>query len=150
MPRLLIKRLLWAIGALAAIGLLFLVATAAVFADPVQEAMQDYSEFATYDAGLIAPEQITEDIFSDVTFIDTRTEAAHAEASIPGAVHIEWREIFGRMNEIPTDRKVILFCNTGALSAQAAFGLRVLGFENVLVLQSGYHGWLETAAYRPM
>lgn len=128
--------------------LLFLTATAS-FADPVRDAMQEYSEFATYDAGIILPEQITEDIFAGVTFVDTRTADAFAEATIPGATHIEWREVFGRLDEIPTDGKVILFCNTGALSAQAAFGLRILGHENVLVLQTGYHGWLENAAYRP-
>lgn len=118
-------------------------------ADPVHEAMQDYAEFATYDAGIILPEQITQDIFTGVTFVDTRTGEEFAEASIPGALHIEWRDVFGRLDDIPTDRKVILFCNTGALSAQVAFGLRVLGRENVLVMQTGYHGWLQNAAYRP-
>jgi len=66
-----------------------------------------------------------------------------AEAmEIEGAVHIEWREVFSRLDEIPKDRKTILFCNTGALSAQAAFGLRVLGYENVLILQGGYTDWV--------
>lgn len=129
---------------------IFLVlAATASFADPVKDAMQEYSEFATYDAGIILPEQITEDIFANVAFVDTRGHHEFAEATIPGATNIEWREIFGRLEEIPTDRKVIVFCNTGALSAQAAFGLRVLGRENVLVLQTGYHGWLENAAHRP-
>lgn len=127
----------------------FVLAATASFADPVKDAMQEYSEFATYDAGIILPEQITEDIFVNVAFVDTRGYDEFAEATIPGATNIEWRDIFGRLEEIPTDRKVILFCNTGALSAQAAFGLRVLGRENVLALQTGYHGWLENAAHRP-
>lgn len=131
------------------VAILLLFSATASFADPVRDAMQEYSEFATYDAGIILPEQITEDIFANVTFVDTRTEDAFAEATIPGATHIEWREIFGRLDDIPTDRKIVLFCNTGALSAQAAFGLRVLGRENVLVLQTGYHGWLADAAYHP-
>lgn len=132
-----------------------LTVTALVFAgaiahaDPVLEAMQDYSEFATYDAGIILPEQITEDIFPDITFIDTRSGEEFAQDTITGAIHIEWREIFGRMDEVPSNGKIILFCNTGALSAQAAFGLRVLGRDNVLVLQTGYAGWRENAAYRP-
>lgn len=119
------------------------------FADPIKDAMQDYSEFATYDAGIILPEQITEEIFSDVTFIDTRTSEEFVEGTIPTATHIEWRDIFRRIEDVPVDGKVILFCNTGALSAQATFGLRVLGRENVLVLQTGYHGWLENAAFKP-
>lgn len=131
------------------LSIALLTLAGAVVADPVQEAMQDYAEFAPYDAGIILPAQVTQDIHNDVAFIDTRTAAEFSAGTIPGAVNIEWREVFGRLNEVPSDQKVILFCNTGALSAQAAFGLRVLGRENVLVLQTGYHGWLENAAYRP-
>ncbi|KNG92825.1 rhodanese-like domain-containing protein [Pseudaestuariivita atlantica] len=118
-------------------------------ANPVHEAMQDYADFATYDAGIILPEQLSAEIFAAVTFIDTRSAEAYAEATIPGARNIEWREIFARLDEVPQTGKVVLFCNTGALSAQAAFGLRVLGRDNVLILQTGYLGWLETAAYHP-
>lgn len=134
--------------ALTAAAFLVLTATTAA-ADPVREAMQEYSEFATYDAGIILPEQITEEIFTNVTFVDTRSQEEHLDGTIPGASHIEWRDIFGRLEDLPADSKIILFCNTGTLSAQAAFGLRVLGHENVLVLQTGYLGWLENSAYRP-
>lgn len=120
-----------------------------ILADPVKDAMQEYSEFATYDAGIILPEQITKEIFADFTFIDTRSAEEFSKSTIPTATHIEWRDVFGRIEEVPANGKVILFCNTGALSAQAAFGLRVLGRENVLILQTGYHGWLENAAFKP-
>jgi rhodanese-related sulfurtransferase len=53
------------------------------------------------------------------------------------------------MDEIPTEKKVIVFCNTGSLSAQAAFALRVAGFDNVVVMQSGLLGWHDNAAYKP-
>lgn len=126
--------------------LAFIACAAPAAADPVQEAMQDYADFATYDAGIIRPEQITDEIFDSVVFIDTRSAAEFTQSTIPGAVHIEWRTIFSRTDEVPRDRKVVLFCNTGALSAQAAFGLRVLGYDNVLVLQSGFDGWQHNAA----
>lgn len=54
-----------------------------------------------------------------------------------------------RIGEIPKDQKVVLFCNTGSHSAQAAFALHVAGRENVLVLQTGIDGWRKDAAYRP-
>jgi 3-mercaptopyruvate sulfurtransferase SseA len=44
---------------------------------------------------------------------------------------------------------VILFCNTGSLSAQAVFAARLMGHENVLVLQTGLQGWQQDAAYKP-
>ena len=54
-----------------------------------------------------------------------------------------------RLDELPTTGMVVLFCNTGVRSSQATFAARVLGHKNVLVLQSGYEGWLITAAYIP-
>ena len=113
------------------------------------EAMQEYMEFSNYEAGIIVPQQISREIFDGVLFVDTRDAAQFEAGSLPGAVNIEWREVLGRIDEIPEDKKVILFCNTGSLSAQAAFALRVAGRENVLVLQTGLIGWQENAAYKP-
>jgi rhodanese-related sulfurtransferase len=36
---------------------------------------------------------------------------------------------------------VIIYCNTGSLSAQAGFPLRLLGWDNVRILQDGLVGW---------
>ncbi|MGD2084228.1 MAG: rhodanese-like domain-containing protein, partial [Chromatiales bacterium] len=95
------------------------------------DAMQEYMDFASYEAGIIVPEQLTEEIFDSVQFIDTRDAGQFESGTIPGAVNIEWRQVLARRDEIPTDRKVVLFCNTGTLSAQAAFALRVAGMDNV-------------------
>jgi rhodanese-related sulfurtransferase len=113
------------------------------------EAMAEYLMFQEYESGIILPQQIDESIFRAVTFIDTRDVEQFEKQTIPGAVHIEWRQVLERTDEIPTDQKVIVFCNTGSLSAQAAFALRVAGFDNVVVMQSGFLGWLENAAYKP-
>ena len=113
------------------------------------DAMQEYMEFSTYEAGIIVPQQITEDVFGDFLFVDTRNAEQFEQSTIPGAINIEWRDVLGRIDEIPTDRKVILFCNTGSLSSQAAFALRVAGRENVLLLQTGFIGWQTDAAYKP-
>ena len=113
------------------------------------EAMAEYLMFQEFESGIILPQQIDESIFRAVTFIDTRDVEQFEKQTIPGAVHIEWRQVLERMDEIPTDQKVIVFCNTGSLSAQAAFALRVAGFDNVVVMQSGFLGWLENAAYKP-
>ena len=113
------------------------------------EAMGEYLMFQEYESGIILPQQIDQSVFEAVTWIDTRDSEQFDKQTIPGAIHIEWRQVIERMDEIPTDRKVIVFCNTGSLSAQAAFALRVAGFDNVVVMQSGFLGWLENAAYRP-
>lgn len=126
-----------------------LLASPAAAESPVVAAMQEYMEFSTYEAGIILPQQLSKDIFDSVVFIDTRDAGQFAKGSIPGARNIEWREVLSRINDIPKDKKVILFCNTGSLSAQAAFALRVAGRDNVLVLQTGLDGWKNDAAYKP-
>lgn len=126
-----------------------LLVSPALAESPAIKAMQDYMEFAPYEAGIIVPQQLSREIFDSVVFIDTRDAAQFAAGSIPGARNIEWREVLSRIDEIAKDKKVILFCNTGSLSAQAAFALRVAGRENVLVLQTGFDGWKKDAAYKP-
>ena len=113
------------------------------------EAMQDYMMFAEETAGIILPQQIDQTVFDAALFVDTRSAAQHAEATIPGAVHIEWREVLDRIDEIPENQMTILFCNTGARSSQATFALRVAGRTNVVVMQSGFEGWQRDAAYHP-
>ena len=118
-------------------------------AGELEDEIIGYMDFATEAEGIILPEQLTEDIFGDVFFVDTRSLDHHQAGTIPGAVHIEWREVPGRLDDLPTTGMVVLFCNTGVRSSQATFAARVLGHSNVLVLQSGYEGWLQTAAYIP-
>lgn len=113
------------------------------------EAMQEYMMFSDYEAGIILPQQIDQSVFEAALFIDTRNTEQFEKATIPGAVNMEWREVLDRLNEIPTDRMTILFCNTGTLSAQAAFALRVLDRSNVVVMQTGFIGWQQNAAYKP-
>ena len=117
--------------------------------EAVIEEMGEYLMFQEYESGIILPQQIDRSVFEVVTWIDTRDSEQVDKRTILGAIHIEWRQVIERMDEIPTDRKVIVFCNTGSLSAQAAFALRVAGFDNVVVMQSGFLGWLDNAAYHP-
>ena len=117
--------------------------------DEAFDAMQEYMMFSEYEAGIILPQQIDQTVFETALFVDTRDAGQFEEGTIPGAVNIEWREVLDRIDEIPEDRMTILFCNTGSLSAQAAFALRVAGRSNVVVMQSGFTGWQEDAAFKP-
>ncbi|MGB1172790.1 MAG: rhodanese-like domain-containing protein [Marinobacterium sp.] len=123
--------------------------SAAIANEEAIEAMNDYMAFQEYESGIMVPQQIDQVVFDASTFIDTRDAEQFAEATIPGAINIEWRQVLERIDEIPESGKVILFCNTGSLSAQATFALRVAGRENVVVLQSGFLGWQQNAAYKP-
>lgn len=132
----------------AAISMVILL-TSPAWADDLADEITGYMDFVTYDLGIIVPEQLTQDVFEAAVFIDTRDSDQFDAATIPGATHIEWRDVPSRLEDIPNSGMVILFCNTGSLSAQAVFAARVLGHENVLVLQTGMQGWLQNAAYKP-
>ena len=126
-----------------------LATSQAAAGDTSLDTMQEYMQFSNYEAGIIVPQQLTKDIFDDVLFVDARDAGQFGKETISGAINIEWREVLTRINEIPTDKKVILFCNTGTLSSMATFALRVAGRENVVVLQTGLTGWKQNAAYKP-
>lgn len=113
------------------------------------EAMQEYLMFQEYESGIILPQQIDQTVFEAALFVDTRDAGQFAAATIPGAINIEWREVLDRIDEIPETQLTILFCNTGSLSAQAAFALRVAGRENVVVLQTGINGWNTDGPWKP-
>ncbi len=128
---------------------LCLVSPALAADEAVTDAVIEYMDFATYESGIILPAQLSKDVFQAATFVDVRDAEQYAKSHIPSAINIEWREIPGRIDELPETGLVILYCNTGTLSAQATFAARLLGHENVVVLQTGITGWTETAEYKP-
>ena len=126
-----------------------LAAPAVADEEVVLEALQDYADFATYEQGIILPEQIDQMVFEAALFIDSRDAEQFEAAHIPGAINIEWRELPYRLDEIPESGMVIFYCNTGTNSTQSMLMTRLLGYENTLVLQTGRNGWLVDAAYHP-
>ena len=73
--------------------------------------------------------------------IDARDAAQYAKEHIPGAINMEWRQVMAKSADIPKNKPVLIYCNTGSLSAQAGFALRVSGWENVRILQGGFSEW---------
>jgi rhodanese-related sulfurtransferase len=103
--------------------------------------MAGYLEFVDYGGGVIFAEQIPKDEWPKMVVIDARDAGQFAKGHIPGAIHMDWRQVLARRNEIPKDKPVLVYCNTGSLSAQAGFALRVAGWENVRILQGGMEEW---------
>ncbi len=113
----------------------------------VVDALSGYLDFSEYGSSLIWPEQIPAEDWKKVFIVDARDAAQYAKEHIPGAVNIEWRQAIARRGELPRDRTVVVYCNTGSLSAQAVFALRLLGYDNVKVLQDGIEGWKKKGGF---
>lgn len=107
----------------------------------LMDELSGYLEFADYGGGTIFAEQIPKSEYSKMMIIDARDAAQFAKEHIPGAVNIEWRQVLSKSSSIPKDKFMLIYCNTGSLSAQAGFALRVSGWENVKILQGGYVEW---------
>jgi len=105
------------------------------------DAMEAYLDFVDYGGATIFPEQIPKDDWKKFVVIDARDATQFAKDHIPNAINIEWRRVLVERSRIPKDKPVLLYCNTGSLSAQAGFALRVAGYENVRILQGGFAEW---------
>jgi rhodanese-related sulfurtransferase len=116
----------------------------AVYADnkaAVIDEMEGYLEFVDYGGGVIFAEQIPKEEWPKFMVIDARDPAQFAKGHIPGAINMDWRQVLAKRNAIPKNKPVLIYCNTGSLSAQAGFALRVAGWENVRILQGGMSEW---------
>lgn len=126
------------------ITLALLLAVPSVMANDKAKMMDElsgYLEFVDYGGGTIFPEQIPKGEYAKMMVIDARDAAQYAKEHIPGAVNIEWRQVLAKSGDIPKNKPVLIYCNTGTLSAQAGFALRVSGWENVRILQGGFFEW---------
>ncbi len=125
-------------------SLALLCSSVPVWADDKAKLMDElsgYLEFVDYGGGTIFPEQIPKSEYAKMMVIDARDAAQYAKEYIPGAVNIEWRQVLAKSGDIPKNKPVLIYCNTGTLSAQAGFALRVSGWENVKILQGGFAEW---------
>ena len=103
--------------------------------------MEAYLEFVDYGGGVIFAEQIPADEWKKMLVIDARDAGQFAKGHIPGAINMDWRQVLAKRNTIPKDKPVLIYCNTGSLSAQAGFAMRVAGWDNLRILQGGMEEW---------
>ncbi|HXH73234.1 MAG TPA: rhodanese-like domain-containing protein [Mariprofundaceae bacterium] len=74
-------------------------------------------------------------------FLDVRTPEEYAAGHIPGAKLIPLPELPHRLNEVPKDRQVYVYCHSGKRSARAATLLGGQGFTNIENVVGGIVAW---------
>jgi phage shock protein E len=76
---------------------------------------------------------IEDKIKAGAKIIDVRTQAEFADEAYPGAVNIPLNVLPSKLNELgPKDKSIVLYCATGARSAQAARLLKQAGYTDVV------------------
>ena len=73
--------------------------------------------------------------------LDIRSAGELAQGMLPDAQHIPMHMIPLRINELPKDKDVVLYCHSGARSYHACAYLAQQGFSNVVNLRGGILGW---------
>jgi rhodanese-related sulfurtransferase len=76
-----------------------------------------------------------------IHLIDVRTEGEVSRGVIDGAIHIPLHLLAVARQEIPQDKPVVIYCNSGARSAQACAFMAAKGFENMHNLSGGIMAW---------
>ncbi len=74
----------------------------------------------------------------DITLLDVRTTDENALGTIEGSINIPLNTLRERLNDIPKEKKTIVFCGTGLRSYFATRVLMQSGFEDVYNLSGGY------------
>jgi phage shock protein E len=83
-------------------------------------------------AGKTSPEQARELVEAGAALIDVRTPAEFASGHIEGARNIPVSEIGARADEVgDKDAPVVVYCRSGARSANATSALERAGFTQV-------------------
>ncbi len=81
-----------------------------------------------------------------VTLIDIRNPGERELGTIPGAVSMPLAQLRVHLDQVPTDKPIVVHCAGGWRSSVAASLLRAQGFEHVSDLQGGYNEWAQAHA----
>lgn len=102
------------------------------------------SALVTMDVPAITPSALKArlDRGEEVTLLDVRESIEREIANIPHATHhIPRGEILGRLGELDTAHDIVVYCRTGAHSAEVVRLLREHGFARALNLAGGINAW---------
>ena len=77
----------------------------------------------------------------DIVLIDVREQDEYDAGHIPGITLIPMSEFQSRVDEIPTDKTVILTCRSGNRSGQVFGFLKENGYDNIHNMDGGIVAW---------
>ncbi len=75
--------------------------------------------------------------------LDVREPFEVALCQLPEALAIPLAEVPERLNALPRERAILIYCHHGGRSLQAAKFLRAKGFPRAVSLRGGIHEWAE-------
>jgi NADPH-dependent 2,4-dienoyl-CoA reductase/sulfur reductase-like enzyme/rhodanese-related sulfurtransferase len=89
----------------------------------------------------VVPWNSTDGFNGDEIIIDVRDADEFAAGNIPGAVNIPVDQLRDRLNEIPVNETIYIYCQIGLRGYLAQRILLQQGYKNVLNISGGYKLW---------
>ncbi len=91
----------------------------------------------------VTPMQVKEKIDrgDDFIFLDVRTKEEYKTVHIKDTLLIPLGELRNRINELPSEKEVIVFCKISLRGYEAALTLQAAGFKDVKVMDGGMVMW---------
>lgn len=80
----------------------------------------------------------------DFLLVDIRSAGEVAHGMLPDAEHLPMHLIPLKLNDLPKDKELILYCHSGARSYHACTYLTQQGFTNTTNLRGGILGWVRS------
>jgi rhodanese-related sulfurtransferase len=99
-------------------------------------------------AGRLSPEEAARELARGAALLDVRTAREFAGMRVHGAVNIPIQELRGRMDELPTERPLLVMCEHGPRSLMAAALLRARNI-NARPVAGGPGDWPEPLVEPP-
>ena len=81
------------------------------------------------------------DAGEDIALVDIRSDAEVAQGVLPDSEHLAMHLIPLRMQDLPKDKDIVLYCRSGARSYHACNFLGQQGVPNVINLRGGIIDW---------
>ncbi|MCY7390769.1 MAG: rhodanese-like domain-containing protein [Leptolyngbyaceae cyanobacterium CAN_BIN12] len=99
----------------------------------LSEAIDDFLTSLPSDYYTIANTDALKSIVKsdNAALIDVRQPSEYSSGHIPNAINIPLQTLIANLDEIPSDRPVILYCATGYRTAMGVMTLQMLGHTNV-------------------
>lgn len=78
---------------------------------------------------------------SSFIFLDVRTPSEYQDGHIPGAINMPIQTLSEHLQDIPKNKQLYLYCESGVRASRAATLLRNSGFKKVYNYEASMRGW---------